>query len=87
MEGDGDASEVRLPNGLVGVLEEQGAPTAPANCAAYWGAAHDGAKGHLVGLCQVTVPGDVFADIRLWQAEVWAAGLAGLYLPKVARLT
>ena len=56
------------------------------HCAAYWEAAHDGAKGHLVGLCQVTVPGDVYADVRLWQAEVRAAGLAGLYIPEVARL-
>ena len=32
------------------------------------------------------VPGDVYAEVRLWQAKVRAAGLAGLYLPEVARL-
>ena len=39
-------------------------------CAAYLGAAHDGANDHLVGLRQVSVPRDVYADVRLWQAEV-----------------
>ena len=34
----------------------------------------------------MSVQEDVYADVRLWQAEVWATGLAGLYLPKVARL-
>ena len=40
----------------------------------------------MAGLRQVTVLGDVYADVLLWQAEVWAAGLAGLYLLEVARL-
>ena len=86
MEGDDDALEFRLLDGLVRVFEEHGDPSTPAHRAADWGAAHDGAQGHLVRLCQVTVPGDVDADIRLWQAEVWAAGLAGLYRQEVARL-
>ena len=77
---------VSLLNGLVGVLEEEGDLTAPAGCAAYWGDAHDGPKGHLVGLREVMVPKDVHANVRLWQAEVRAAGLAGLYLLEVARL-
>ena len=40
----------------------------------------------MVRLRQAPVPGYVDADVRLWQAEVWSAGLAGLYLPEVARL-
>ena len=34
----------------------------------------------------MTIPGDVDADVCLWQAEVWAPGFAGLYLLEVARL-
>ena len=37
-------------------------------------------------LRQVPVPRYVNAYGRLWQAEVWAAGLTGLHLPEVARL-
>ena len=50
------------------------------------GAAHDRAQRYLVRLRKVTVPGDVDADVRLWQVEVWAPGLAEFYLPEMARL-
>ena len=70
--GDGDAPEFRLPDGLVGVLEEQGDPTTPAHRAAYLGAAHDRAQGFLVRLRQVTVPRDVDADVRFWYR--WRSG-------------
>ena len=50
---------------LVGVLEEQRDVTSLAHCAAYQGATHDCAWGTLVRLREVTVPGDVDADVRL----------------------
>ena len=34
----------------------------------------------------MTVPGDVYANVHLWQAEVRAGGLARLYFPEEARL-
>ena len=53
-------------DGLVLVLEEQGDPTTPAHRAAYLGAAHECAQGHLIRLRQVTVPANVDADVHLW---------------------
>ena len=39
-----------------------------------------------MGLCHVTVPRDVQADVRLWQPEVRARGLTGVNLPGVASM-
>ena len=44
------------------------------------------AQGHMVRPQQVPVPRYVDADVRLWQTEVRAAGLTGLYLLEVERL-
>ena len=51
--GDGAAPEVRLLDGLVGVLEEQGELSTPPHRAAYWEAAHIRAQGFLVCLWKV----------------------------------
>ena len=84
--GYGYPPEVRLLDRLVRVLQEQGNPSSPAHRAAHRGAAHDVAKGYLVRLRQVPVPGDIDVDVRLGQAEVGAAGFTRLHLPEVARL-
>ena len=67
--GNGDALEVCLLDGLVRLFKEQGDPSTPAHRAAYWGAAHDGAQGYLVRLCEVPVLGYVDGDVCLWQVE------------------
>ena len=82
----GYPQEVRLPDRLVRVFQEQGNPPPPSHGAAHRGAAHYGAEGHLVRLRQVPVQGDIDADVRLGQVEVRAAGLTTVHLPEVARL-
>ena len=52
----------------------------------HWGGAHYGAKGLLVRLRQVLVPGDVDVHARLRRADVGAAGFTRLHLPELARL-
>ena len=85
MWGCGYPPEVRLLDWLVRVIQEQGNPSSPAHRAAHRGVAHDGAKGYLVRLRHVPVPGDIDADVRLGQAEVGAVGFTRLHLPEVAR--
>ena len=50
--------------GWSGFFKGQGNPPPPAHRAADWGAAHHGAQSLLVRLRQVSVPGDIDADVR-----------------------